>query len=70
MAVLLVLFIRYINDNGMYPLVDFIQSVISSFIFLLGCVALSKAIEVGLGGPAQAITNLMSIVQTVLSFAI
>ena len=69
MVVLLVLFIIYVKDNGMYEWVDLVESVGASFLSMAANITLAQAFSVGLGGPVQGINNLMSLVQTLLAVA-
>lgn len=58
----MVLFILYVKDNGMYETWDMIEAISGSIITMAAAVSLGKAIDIGLGGPVQAITNMMSLV--------
>ena len=62
MSVLMVLFVMYVREHGMYATMDLIEAVGGSFLSTLAAVSLSKALSIGLGGPVQAIANLMSVV--------
>lgn len=67
---LCVLFFEYTKEGGVYSTWDIIEAASGSVISMMGAVALGKAISIGLGGPVQAIANLMSLVQTLLGVVI
>ncbi len=54
----------------MYEPYEIILAIMGGVLSMLASISLGKALQIGLGGPVQAITNLMSLVQTILAAAI
>lgn len=63
---LLGLFIKEVRAHNPYVFLDMFMASMASILSTMAAGALGKAIETGLGGPVQAITNLMSLVQMIL----
>ena len=51
MLVLMILFILYVKENGMYDIADLFESIGASLLSMCANVTLSYAFSVGLGGP-------------------